>query len=104
MIVSNADPAPTLVQPVLELFSSPVTALWATTYSVDISLVNEFLLPRLGEPPLNVVVLTDDQRLAASLARVPLERADSLAAVNRRWLLRGSTRGVTCSIPRRTLP
>ena len=77
------------IQPVIELFTGDVIALWATTYNVDLALFNEFLLPRLGEPPLNVVVLADRHRLAASLARIPPERADTLAAVNRRWLLRG---------------
>jgi hypothetical protein len=64
--------------------------MWTTTYyNVDLALFNEFLLPRLGEPPLNVVVLADHRRLTASLERIPVERADTLAAVNQRWLLRG---------------
>ncbi|WP_406311876.1 hypothetical protein OHA77_24680 [Streptosporangium sp. NBC_01639] len=75
--------------PVDELFTGAASALWATTYSVDLSLFNEFLLPRLGEPPLNVVVLADHRRLTASLDRLPADAVDALAAVNRRWLLRG---------------
>lgn len=77
------------VQPAAELFTRSAGALWATTYSVDLALVSEFLLPRLGDPPLNTVVLADHRRLAASLARIPPEREDTLATVNRRWLLRG---------------
>ena len=77
------------VQPVAELFTSTATALWATTYSIDLALFSEFLLARLGDPPLNVAVLADHRRLAASLQRIPAERADTLATVNRRWLLRG---------------
>ena len=77
------------VQPVAELFISTVTALWATTYGIDLALFSEFLLARLGDPPLNAVVLADHRRLTASLQRIPAERADSLATVNRRWLLRG---------------
>ena len=77
------------VKPVAELFISTTTALWATTYSIDLALFNEFLLARLGDPPLNVVILADHRRLAASLERIPAERADTLAVVNRRWLLRG---------------
>ena len=77
------------VQPIAELFTTAATALWATTYSLDLSLFNEFLLPRLGEPPLNVVVLADQRRLDVSLTRLPVERVDSLALTNRRWLLRG---------------
>ncbi|MGH3276601.1 MAG: hypothetical protein ACRDNZ_20020 [Streptosporangiaceae bacterium] len=77
------------VQPIAELFTGAATAFWATTYSIDLGLFNEFLLPRLGEPPLNVAVLADQRRLAASLERIPAERVDTLASVNRRWLLRG---------------
>ncbi|MFG2076088.1 hypothetical protein [Nonomuraea maritima] len=76
-------------RPVDELFTGAASALWATTYSVDLSLFNEFLLPRLGEPPLNVVVLADHRRLAAGLERLPADAVGALAAVNRRWLLRG---------------
>ncbi len=76
-------------QPIAELFTASTTALWATTYSLDLSLIGEFLLRRLGEPPLNVAVLADYRRLSGSLARIPVERIDSLATVNRRWLLRG---------------
>jgi hypothetical protein len=90
--VTKLDGVPDLVptvQPVSEVFTGNVSALWATTYNVDLGLFNEFLLPRLGEPPLNVVVLADHRRLATSLERLPPERTDALAAVNRRWLLRG---------------
>jgi hypothetical protein len=76
-------------RPIHELFTGAASALWATTYSVDLSLFNEFLLPRLGDPPLNVVVLADHRRLAAGLDRLPADAVDALAAVNRRWLLRG---------------
>jgi hypothetical protein len=79
--------APPTVQPVAELFTAAVSALWATTYSLDLSLFNEFLLGRLGDPPLNVAILADHRRLAVSLDRIPSERADTLASVNRRWLL-----------------
>lgn len=81
------------VQPIAELFTGAATALWATTYTIDLGLLNEFLLPRLGDPPLNVAVLADQRRLTASLERIPAERADTLAAVNRRWLLRGVQTG-----------
>lgn len=77
------------VRPIDELFRPGVSALWATTYNIDLSLFCEFLMPRLGQPPLNVVVVADSTRLAKSLSRVPAERSDSLGTVNRRWLLRG---------------
>lgn len=81
------------IQPVAELFTGSCTALWATTYNLDLHLFSEFLLPRLGEPPLNVVVLADHERLASSLDRIPPERVATLASVNRRWLLRGVRTG-----------
>jgi hypothetical protein len=77
------------ILPINELFTGAVTALWATSYSIDLSLFNEFLLTRLGEPPFNIAALVDHRRLAASLDRIPAERADTLDAVNRNWLLRG---------------
>jgi len=85
--VPDADDGPLL--PIAELFTRSVSALWATTYNVDIRLVNEFLLPRLGALPLNITVLADGRRLGRSLARFGPDRVEALAAVNRRWLLRG---------------
>jgi hypothetical protein len=88
-----SDLAPTsstsTIQPISELFRSDAVALWATTYNLDLALFNEYLLGRLGDPPLNAVVLADRDRLDASLAAVPPERVDVLNPVNRRWLLRG---------------
>jgi hypothetical protein len=78
----------TTVKPIAELFTANASALWATTYNMDFGLFNEFLLGRLGDPPLNISVLADYRRVAAGLDRVPAERADTLIAVNRRWLLR----------------
>jgi hypothetical protein len=86
---TGGEAATATVQPVAELFVGTATALWATTYNVDLALFNEFLLARLGDPPLNIAVLADHRRLTASLQRIPAERADTLATVNRRWLLRG---------------
>ncbi len=85
--VAEVEPVPT-VRPVAELFTGAVSALWATTYGLDLALFNEFLLGRLGDPPLNVAILADHRRLSESLARIPAERVDTLAPVNRRWLLR----------------
>ncbi len=81
------------VRPVLELFRPNVIAFWATTYNIDLALFNEFLLGRLGDPPINVAILADSQRLAATLERIPPEKASQVAMVNRRWLLRGAPLG-----------
>jgi len=87
-VTDHPDGAAAAVQPIAELFIGTATALWATTYSIDLALFSEFLLARLGDPPLNAAVLADHRRLTASLKRIPAERADTLATVNRRWLLR----------------
>ena len=39
-------------------------ALWATTYTFEPGLFDEFLFRQLGEPPLNVNVLVDAHRIA----------------------------------------
>ncbi|QEV16205.1 hypothetical protein [Streptomyces alboniger] len=85
----ESGPMTRTVQPIVELFNGGAQALWATTYTMDLALFNEFLLARLGEPPLNIAVLADHRRLSTSLGRIPAQRADTLAPVNRRWLLRG---------------
>jgi len=81
------------IRPIAELFRSSVTALWVTTFNLDLGLFNEFLLRRLGDAPLNVVVLADQQRLSKSLGRISMDNAEALAPVNRRWLLRGAPVG-----------
>lgn len=83
------EPGPEGVRPIVELFRGDCVALWATTYNVELNLFNEYLLRRLGDAPLNAVVLADQRRLDESLAAIPAERLDTLGPVNRRWLLRG---------------
>jgi hypothetical protein len=77
------------VQPIAELFRGDCVALWSTTYNVELDLYNEYLLRRLGDAPINAVVLADRRRLDESLGAIPPERLDTLGPVNRRWLLRG---------------
>lgn len=81
------------IRPTLELFRPNAIALWATTYSIDLELFNEFLLGRLGDPPLNIAILADPQRLSATLERIPPEKSDQVAAINQRWLLRAAQLG-----------
>lgn len=91
--MSESSIAGETIQPIVELFTSSVTALWVTTFNIDLGLFNEFLLRRLGDAPLNVVVLADEQRLAESLGRISADNVNALASVNRRWLLRGAPVG-----------
>jgi HKD family nuclease len=82
------------IRPVLELFRSNALVFWATTYNIDLALFNEFLLGRLGDPPLNIAVLADQQRLDATLSRISPGMVDQISLINRRWLLRGVQYGV----------
>jgi hypothetical protein len=86
--MTDAESTVPSIRPALELFRSNVVALWSTTYNIDLSLFNEFLLGRLGNPPLNVAILADAERIATTLERIPAEKVDQVAAVNCRWLLR----------------
>jgi hypothetical protein len=76
------------IKPIDELFRSDAVAFWATTYNLDLTLFNEYLLRRLGDPPLNIVVLADRQHVNHTLESIPPDRLDLVTAVNRRWLLR----------------
>jgi hypothetical protein len=77
-----------MIKPIDELFKSDRAALWATTYNLELALFNEYLLRRLGDPPLNIVVLADRRCLDRLLAAIPGDRLDLVGPVNRRWLLR----------------
>ena len=47
---------------VAERFSPATTFSWATTYTFEPEIFEEYLLRRLGQPPLNAVVLVDFER------------------------------------------
>lgn len=76
-------------------FTATVQTCWITTYNVDLGLFDSFLLPRLGEPPLNAVVLADARRLDDTLASIPTDEQWRLERANRRWLLRGVPTGAS---------
>src|SRR6266508_549320 len=44
------------------------SCFWATSYSLELELFDEYLFRRLGEPPLNATLLVDFRRLATSLS------------------------------------
>ena len=71
------------------LLGRSVRAFWATTYSFDLKLFDQYLLRRLAQSPLNAVVLADHDKLASVWER--LHAGDSYLArqVGRRYLLRG---------------
>lgn len=72
---------------VLQAFRGGYEALWATTYTFEPGLFDEFLFRRLGDPPLNVNILVDADRMG----RIWEEWADQpwrLHRVNRDYLVR----------------
>lgn len=80
------------VQPI-KAFRTSLRACWITTYNLDLGMYDSFLFPRLGDPPLNAVVLADGARLDHVLQSVPAEEQWRLQRANRRWLLRGVRTG-----------
>jgi hypothetical protein len=65
------------------------SCFFATSYTLELELFDNFLFRRLGERPLNVTVLCDFNRLAHRLADIPAEDARLLQRANRDYLLRG---------------
>ena len=59
-----------VIQPIAELSHPNCVAFWAATFTIDLSLFNEYLLGRLGDAPLNAVVLADRDRLPTCQAGV----------------------------------
>jgi hypothetical protein len=76
------------VKPV-ELFSRDVHTFWATTFQLDLKLFDQFLLRRLGNEPLNAVVLCDEDDLSETLGQLTEVDRHVAANANRRYLLRG---------------
>ena len=77
------------IQPIRDIFTSAAVAVWCTTYNADLSLFAEFLYRRLGDPPLNAVVIMDGGKLNELLQRTDPGDLRYLTA-NTEWLLRGS--------------
>jgi len=93
--MTSAEPVgvPEYIQPIVELFRPTCSAMWATTFNLELELFNEYLLGRLGDPPLNAVIVCDRDRLDKALDAIPVERLSLLNPTNRRYLLRGARLG-----------
>lgn len=74
----------------VELFSRDVHTFWATTYQFDLKLFDQFLLRRLGNQPLNAVVLADEDNVTQTLAGLTEVDVHVAENANRRYLLRGA--------------
>ena len=76
---------------VLAEFSTRWTTCWVTTYTFEPAFFDTVLARRLGDPPLNIVALADQDRLARTWQSIgPAERW-SLRGANRKYLVRGVT-------------
>jgi hypothetical protein len=70
-------------------FSRDVQTFWATTFQFDLKLFDQFLLRRLGEQPLNAVVLGDEDNLTDALTGLTELDRHVAGSANRRYVLRG---------------
>lgn len=73
----------------VDLFSRDVHTFWATTYQFDLKLFDQFLLRRLGQEPLDAVVLCDEDDLTDTLGQLTEVDRFVAASANRRYVLRG---------------
>src|SRR5450755_2531679 len=74
----------------VDLFSRDVHTFWATTYQFDLKLFDQFLLRRLGQEPLDAVVLCDEDDLTDTLGQLTEVDRFVAASANRRYVLRGT--------------
>lgn len=70
-------------------FDRRTTVFWATTYTFEPVFFESFLLPRLGEAPLNAVVLVDWLRAADALQTLTADTPWRGSRANRDYLMRG---------------
>lgn len=73
----------------VDYFSRDVHSFWATTFQFDLKLFDQFLLRRLGNAPLNSVVLCDEDCLTDALTALSDVDVFVVGNANRRYLLRG---------------
>lgn len=74
---------------VARFFHPRRTAFWATTYSFELELFDQFLLSRLGDPPLNAVVLIDQGKATELWTGLEGEEAWRARRANSDYLVRG---------------
>lgn len=79
------------VQPAA-LFTPRWEVFWATTYSFELELFDEYLFRRLGEPPLNATVLVDFATLARTWGGIEAGEEWRVQRVNRLYLVRSAGR------------
>src|SRR5687767_12776400 len=65
------------------------SVFWATTYTFELPFFESFLLPRLGDPPLNATILIDAHGHASALQDLGGDTPWRGARANRDYLIRG---------------
>jgi hypothetical protein len=70
-------------------FQGRWSCFWATSYSLELELFDQYLFRRLGEPPLNATLLVDFDRLARDLQSIGIMDSRLLRRANRDYMLRG---------------
>lgn len=70
-------------------FQARWSVFWATSYGFEPTVFESFLLPRLGEPPLNATVLVDFGRLARTWERLDPSDYWRVRRANHDYLIRG---------------
>lgn len=66
-----------------------VRGFWATSYSFDLKLFDQYLLRRLAQSPLNAVVLVDRDKLSSVWEHLHEDQSYLTRQAGRRYLLRG---------------
>jgi hypothetical protein len=70
-------------------FRPGTRAFWGTTYALELTLFDQYLLRQLGGPPLNAVVLADHWKLSQMWDRLDVDQHYLARQANRLYLLRG---------------
>src|SRR3990172_2878396 len=73
----------------ISLFQPRWSVFWAATYTFELELFDNYLLRRLGDPPVNATILVDSDRLARTWEAIPIEESWRLRRANRDYLIRG---------------
>ena len=74
---------------IANLFKPGTRAFWGTTYTLGLALFDQYLLRRLGGPPLNAVLLADHWKLGEMWDRLAPEEHYLARQANRLYLMRG---------------
>ena len=74
---------------IANLFKPGTHAFWGTTYTLGLALFDQYLLRRLGGPPLNAVLLADHWKLGEMWDRLDPEEHYLARQANRLYLMRG---------------